>query len=67
MMSSNRGKCVVCLSPGKKKGWHQCYLELELASRINSLEVNTLGYILHLVPPTGTGGYGRAKAAMVER
>lgn len=45
MMSSNRGKCVVCLSAGekkKKKGWHRCYLELELSCRINSLEVNTL-------------------------
>lgn len=52
MTSSNGGKCVVCLSPGgkKKKGWHQCYLELELTCRINSLEVNTLSYVLHLVP-----------------
>lgn len=70
MMSSSRGKCCMPESWGKKekkKGWHQCCLEFELTCRINSPEVNALGYILHLVPPPGTGGYGRAKAAIVER
>jgi len=57
MMSSSRGKCCMPESRGIQKSWHQCYLELELTCRINSLEVNMLAtFYIHFHPlePAGT-------------